>query len=77
MRSIQHQIGTFQGYAGITLVYQNCRPVNAPPKSLFIIVHGGSDYADGMGYRWLAEYMAQAGHAAYSYDQRGHGRSLR
>ena len=75
MTEFQHQIGTFQGYAGCTLVYQSCRPVGMTPKSLFIIVHGGSDYADGMGYRWLAEYMATAGHAAYSYDQRGHGRS--
>jgi len=66
--------GIFPGYASLLLFYQSWHPVESP-KAVVISVHGGGDYAGGLGYQWLARYLAASRYAVYGYDLRGHGRS--
>jgi alpha-beta hydrolase superfamily lysophospholipase len=73
--TIRTQQGVFQGFAGLNLFYQSWHPLVGKPASIAVSIHGGGDYAGGIGYQWLAHHLAREGHAVYGYDLRGHGRS--
>ncbi|MBN1191503.1 MAG: lysophospholipase [Dehalococcoidales bacterium] len=69
---MQHVESTFAGQHGLSLYYQAWLP-DKEPKSVLVVVHGLAEHSGR--YRHLAEYFASRGHAVYSFDLEGHGRS--
>lgn len=66
------ETGTFDAPDGLRLFEQSWLPQFAP-RSVVVLVHGFLDHSGR--YAHIASYLADEGHAVYTYDHRGHGRS--
>lgn len=73
---MRREIGTFAGLQGVRLCMQSWKPErDIETRAAVIILHGGDNHCDLPYINRLAEALVDAGYAAYSYDQRGFGRS--
>ena len=57
---------------GVSLAFEGWR-TPGPPRSVVVIVHGYAEH--GGRHVALAAHLVAHGHAVFTYDQRGHGRS--
>lgn len=64
--------GTFQGYAGISLYYQQWFS-DTRPRAVLALVHGFAEHSGRYGN--VVNYFVPRGYAIYAPDLRGHGRS--
>lgn len=64
--------GTFQGDAGLELYHQSWHPDN-DYQAVILIIHGVAEHSDR--YINVVDNLVPRGYAAYTYDQRGHGKS--
>ncbi len=70
--TIQKHEGNFPSSTGISLFYRSWTPTKK--KGVIIIVHGLAEHSGR--YDHVGTYFAEKGWAVYSYDHRGHGKSL-
>ena len=64
--------GRFAGRRGVEIYWQCWLPDGAA-RSIVLIAHGAAEH--GGRYGWTGEQLAARGHAVYTLDHRGHGRS--
>ena len=64
--------GTFTASAECRLFEQSWEP-EGTPRSAIVLVHGYAEHSSR--YAHIASYLIDHGHAVYTYDHRGHGRS--
>jgi alpha-beta hydrolase superfamily lysophospholipase len=64
---------SFEGVAGIRIVYDVWMPDATPPHGLVVLSHGYAEHA--RRYDHVAQRFGDAGLITYALDHRGHGRS--
>lgn len=69
---MQHAEGRFDGVGGVELYSQEWRP-ESTARSVVVLVHGVGEHSGR--YMNVVRPLVEGGHAVYSYDHRGHGRS--
>lgn len=69
---ILHTEGSFTGAGGLVLYEQSWRPAGRP-RAAVVVVHGFGEH--GGRYGNVVEALVPRGHALYTFDLRGHGRS--
>jgi len=69
---MKHTEAEFTGCEGNSLYYQNWLPAGKP-KAVLIIVHGLAEHSGR--YKNVIDYFVPRGYAAYTFDNRGHGKS--
>ncbi len=69
----KHQQGTFLGVGGVELYYQSWHPL-VPPSAVVVIIHGLGVHSGLFGN--IVDHLLPQNYAIYSFDLRGHGRSL-
>ena len=69
---MEHREGKFRGNNGLSLYYQCWLPLGEP-RAILLVVNGLADHSGR--YANLANYFIPKGHAVYSYDHQGHGKS--
>lgn len=69
---VRHEEGRFEGAGGIGIYWQAWLP-EEEPRSLVLLAHGAAEHSGR--YEWTAGELVARGHAVYTLDHRGHGRS--
>lgn len=69
---MKHAEAEFTGCEGKNLYYQNWLPAGKP-KAVLLIVHGLAEHSGR--YKNVIDYFVPRGYAAYTFDNRGHGKS--
>jgi alpha-beta hydrolase superfamily lysophospholipase len=72
-RVVSGREGTFQGVGGLDLYYQSCHP-EGKVRAILAILHGLGGHSDR--YSNVIQHLIPKQYAVYSFDLRGHGRSL-
>lgn len=70
MMTVKHENGNLLTRDGLALFWQSWQP-DAPPRSVILLIHGLCEHSSRYGY--VGTSLAEAGHAVYACDLRGHG----
>lgn len=70
--TVRHETASLTGVGGTTLFTQSWLP-DGPPQSVVLLVHGLGEHSSR--YEYVATALVADGHAVFTLDHRGHGRS--